>query len=168
MRKIAQRSSNRRRGRMKTLAALGLFLKRWYWKSKFHKCSKDELLAMIKRPNKDTADLLWMEYFWRVRDVRELMVIVYDDFREFPLASRMAAGEQVIALLGKSFYSNFGWRYLHDVDWFNPDEGRIAYLIGIDLSLPQLRDKIDFTVNHSILSSFTCPERQAFAEYTVQ
>lgn len=135
-----------------------LFFKRLYWSYVLRRSNKTKLVEMLKNPDKDVADLLLRAYLGQVRDVHELMTIVYDDRRKFHRATRLAAGKTVLMVLKEEL----GFLLLSGIsenEWTNTERGRLAYLIGVALYLPELRRKANFIVEHYFYSH----ERAAFA-----
>lgn len=135
---------------------ISLFFKRLYWRYILAKHSKCELFKMLKQPDPDVADLVWRAFVNTVTDVRELMVIVYDDHGEFRHKERTRAGRLVLVILKESF----GGLYLPGTSWIDTTHGRLAYLTGVGLYLPELRGIARAIVE----TSFYPHERAAFQE----
>jgi len=133
-----------------------LFFKRIYWSYMLRRSDKTKLVGMLKTPDKDVADLLWKSYVRQVCDIRELMVIVYDDDHEFHRATCLVAGETVLMILKQ----DFGFLFLPGVDWLNTENGRLTHLIGVGLYLSELRHK----ASHIVRYYFYSHERRAFAD----
>ncbi len=131
-----------------------LFIKRLFWNLVHRRKTYDELFEMLKAPDIDVADLLWVAYLRKVKDICHLMVIVYDDDHEFHQATREVAGETVLEVLKH----DVGFMFLPGVLWTNPENGRLAYLVGVGCYLPKLRCKASSVVRNY----FYIHERRAF------
>ena len=133
-----------------------MFFKRFYWRLKLKISGKNTLLNLLKKPDIDIADLLWTEYAHRVRDIRELMVIVYDPNTEFPKAARLAAGGMVLFIL----HQPCGFIFMPNRPWFDVKKGRLMHLVDVGLCLPELQREAGAIVRYY----FTAKERKAFGD----
>jgi hypothetical protein len=113
------------------------WIKRLRWRFRSEGTDKESLLLSLKKPDPDLADLIWSAYLQEAQDLREIMAIVYDDGKEFPRSVRLAAGKTALNVI-RDF---FGTLYLSGVSWTNPERGRVAYLIGIAIYLPELKSR---------------------------
>lgn len=131
-----------------------MFMRRLYWKFTFPHWSKAKLHVWLTKPDKDLADLAWRSYVAKVHDLRELMVIVYDDHHQFDDAVRETAGKLVLRLLREPFGP-----LLHlGVNWLGIENGRMAYVAGVCTYLPQLVDEARVIVDGYFFSH----EKEAF------
>lgn len=130
--------------------------KRLYWSYVLQRSDDERLVQMLMSPDKDMADLAWNLYARQRYNIRELMVIVYDESLRQDI--RLIAGMTVLVILA-TFPEALGRRLLPGVPYFDKTNGRLAYLIGVGLYLPELQDRASFIVEHC----FHPHERAAFA-----
>ena len=135
--------------------AIRLFFKRLFCRLLLLRSTKAELLNMLKTPDKDVADIIWMSYIREIRHIGDLMVVVYDDYHEFCNDTRVLTGMLVLSLLDDI---KVGLMSMPSNEWFNPRTGRLACLVGVGLYLPELRDMCN-----SVVRRFFPHERCAFA-----
>ncbi|MBI5732029.1 MAG: hypothetical protein HY982_01575 [Candidatus Magasanikbacteria bacterium] len=120
------------------------FFKRLFWSAVFFFSKKRWLLKWLHKPDYDTFHLLWQAYAKRVIDIREFMLIVYADDSVFPRPVRVEAAQTAFTYLKRED----GWRFLPDAIWHDPHNGRVAYLLGIALYLPDFREEADQIVGN--------------------
>lgn len=137
------------------MKAIRLFFRRLYWSLMFSRSDKTKLVELLKTPDKDVCDLLWKAYIRQVCSIPELMLIVYDDSHEFDRATRVVAGETVLMLLKQPL----GCLFLPGSAWTSTENGRLAYLVGVGLYLPELRRRASFIAE----DHFYPHERRVFA-----
>lgn len=148
---------------------LTLFLKRKRDTAKFTRLPLRELRRLLQKPDPETIDLLWIAFCHKVCDLRDLMVVVYDDHQKFPQFVREFAGIHALSLISRTY----GQRYLPDSPWFSTTHGRSAYLAGIALYLPQLKNEIRmaygtlFPFERESLRNVISPDRRRLSNYAI-
>lgn len=133
------------------------FFKRLRWNYLLQGKTKAELVNLLKTHDSDVADLIWWAYLRQVENIPELMVIVYDDHHEFPKVTRLIAGWSVLEKLRSVIDCLL---FLPGSDWGSLEHGRLAYLQGVGLYLPELRPKAEYIVRRYFLPY----EQSAFDE----
>jgi len=105
--------------------------------------SADSLRGMLKSnpvtgkyKDREVLGILWASFVEKVNDLRDLMVIIYDEKGKFPLAIRLKAGELALGIIARD---DGGDHYLPENNWFDTKEGRSAYFLRIWSSLPELQ-----------------------------
>ena len=127
----------------------------------FAKLTLNQLYQALHEPDPDTFRLLLREFTSRQPRLGEYMVIVYDDHQQYPKAIRIWAGKCALAILESPIgflRTPWGCR-----SWMDENQGRTAYLVGVAISLPELRPEC-----RRILRDFAGYERRAWAEFFAQ
>jgi hypothetical protein len=111
------------------------FLRRKIQEHRYRRMEVPQLLEVLKTSDLGTIDMIMPIVISKVRDIRDLMVVVYDDHNEYPYKTRLMIGVLVLSYLANPF----GGMYLPGSPWYSLEEGRFAYLMGLIISLPVMQ-----------------------------
>jgi len=118
--------------------------------------SQTQLLELLKGSiASKSADVIFRAFARKTGDIRDFAAIVYDE-HNFSVEVRRMAGLYALAVIG----DRHAGRYLLDHNWFSPENGRLAYLWGVMIYFPELRNIAEAVVRES----FYQHEQEAFLE----
>jgi len=118
--------------------------------------SQTQLFEMLKGSvASKSADVIFRAFARKTGDIRDFVAIVYDE-HNFSVEVRRMAGLYALVVIG----DRHAGRYLLGHNWFSPENGRLAYLWGVMLYLPELRNIAEVVVQ----KSFYRYEQEAFLE----